>query len=94
MPVCFSCGKSLVVVDRVGRGDACPGCGADVHCCRNCQFYDPAAYNECREPVADRVLEKDRANFCEHFVLSAGEKTADRKTEEARKKLDELFKKK
>ena len=50
-----------------GRRDDCSKCHADVHVCRNCKFYDRAAYNECREPSADRVVEKDRANFCDFY---------------------------
>lgn len=51
-----------------GRRDDCPKCHADVHACKNCKHYDPKAYNECREPSADRVQEKDRANFCDFFL--------------------------
>ncbi len=78
---------------RVGRREACPSCGADLHCCKGCRFYDPAAYNECHEPVAERVVEKEKANFCDYFEF------ADRQTEVvqdekgAKQKLEELFKK-
>lgn len=50
-----------------GRRDECPKCHSDVHACKNCKHYDVKAYNECREPQADRVQEKDRANFCDYF---------------------------
>lgn len=95
MSSCFSCGKEIKVVGRVGRGEACPSCGADMHCCRNCEFYDLAAYNECREPQAERVLEKERSNFCDYFQMA--DKPFERKNsgaDEARKKLAELFRKK
>ncbi|MBX7231677.1 MAG: hypothetical protein K1X29_06290 [Bdellovibrionales bacterium] len=65
---CFSCGKSLNFQDRVGIRETCLHCGADVHACKNCQHYDPKVYQECLEPVADRVREKDRANYCDHFT--------------------------
>ena len=45
---------------------------ADVHCCRNCEFDDPGSYNECRETQAERVLEKDRSNFCDYFAFKQG----------------------
>lgn len=89
---CFSCGKE--VPDQVGRGEDCPSCGADLHCCRNCRFYDPAVYNECREPQAERVLEKERSNFCDWFSPGEGAAAVRDKTLDARKKLEELFKKK
>jgi hypothetical protein len=39
--------------------------------CRNCAFYAAGAYNDCREPCAERVVDKERANFCEFFQLGA-----------------------
>jgi DNA-directed RNA polymerase subunit RPC12/RpoP len=93
---CFKCSADLKLSpgERVGRRDACPGCGADIHVCRNCVHHDRTAYNECREPQADRVLEKDRSNFCELFSLRSGAPgaaAADSKT--YLKGLDDLFKK-
>lgn len=92
---CFSCKKEIVLGgNRIGRRDDCPHCGRDLHCCFNCTFYDPKVYNECRELQADRVLEKEKSNFCDYFSpteKSAGAKTA---VDEAKKKLEELFKKK
>ena len=32
-----------------------------------CEFYDPSVANACREPVADAVGDKERANFCGYF---------------------------
>jgi hypothetical protein len=34
-----------------------------------CKYYDPSAYNECRESVADRVVDKEKANYCDFFIL-------------------------
>lgn len=36
-----------------------------------CSFYDPSAYNECKEPMANRILEKESANFCDYYKLGA-----------------------
>lgn len=65
--VCFSCSHKLVYPDRIGLREECEKCRADVHVCKNCDFYDPKVYNECREPQADVVKEKDRSNRCEYF---------------------------
>lgn len=65
--VCFSCSAEIPVNGLVGRRDDCPKCRADLHCCKNCEFYDPKSYNECREPQADVVKEKDRSNYCDYF---------------------------
>lgn len=70
---CFSCGTQLEFSSSIGRRDECPSCRADVHVCRNCRFYDPKSYNECVEPQAEVVKEKDRANFCEFFEPGQGE---------------------
>ena len=67
---CFECNTELQFSHPPGRRDECSKCGADVHVCRNCKNYDSKAYNECREPTADIVKEKDRSNFCDHFTPS------------------------
>lgn len=78
-----------------GRRDDCPKCHADVHACKNCKHYDPKAYNECREPSADRVQEKDRANFCDFFLAAdPSGATAVDKAAELRAAAEALFKKK
>jgi hypothetical protein len=64
---CHRCGQSVGDVERVGRRDGCLGCGADLHCCRNCEFFDPAYHNQCRETQAERQVDKERGNFCDFF---------------------------
>ena len=92
MTNCFSCNKALYSPEKPGRRDTCPGCGADLRVCRNCRFYDATAYNECREPVAERVVEKEKGNFCDYFVFG-GDSVGEKKKEaaEVKKKLDDLF---
>lgn len=71
---CFACGASfdLASGERVAFRDACGRCSADLHVCRNCAHYDPGAYNECREPQAERVADRERANRCDWFALGTG----------------------
>lgn len=90
MANCFHCKKKLDESARPGRGDACPHCGSDVKACLNCRFFERGAYNDCREPSAERVVDKDRANFCEFFELSAAASGGPQ--EDPLKKLKELFK--
>ena len=93
---CFHCGRVYSYTDKLPRKETCPQCGSDLHCCRNCTFYDPAAPKECREPVAELVRYKDRANFCDYFDARAGEAAGAQKPdaqEQARKAWDDLFKK-
>lgn len=94
---CFACGAEveLAAGERVGFRDECDACGADLHVCRNCAHHDPRAYNECREPQAERVADRERANRCDYFVLgeATGAGGRAREQEEARSRLDALFKK-
>jgi hypothetical protein len=93
---CFGCGNplSLAAGERVGFRDECPGCGADLHVCRNCAHHEPSAYNECRESNAERVSQRDRANRCDYFAPGdrAGGGEGDPRSA-ARSQLGELFKK-
>jgi len=95
MKCCFSCKKELDIRERPGRNDVCPFCGSDMKVCMNCRFYEEGAYNSCREPRAERVVGKHRANFCEYFEFrdSHGDTKKDA-AEEAKTKLEELFGKK
>jgi len=94
MRVCHKCGKEIDRDAAVGRRDTCPSCGSDLHVCRNCRFYDPGSYNDCREPQAERVVEKDRSNFCDYFQFAdSGGGAMKEKTADPRGKLEELFKK-
>jgi len=63
---CWHCGTPLQAADFVREG-GCPQCRRHTHVCRNCRFYQPGLANDCREPVADTVSDKGRANFCDYF---------------------------
>lgn len=77
----------------VSRREDCPHCGADVHCCKNCDLHDPKAYNECREPQAERVQEKDRANYCDFFQVRKGQLGAMSEADKLKAAAEALFKK-
>ncbi|MBF0208162.1 MAG: hypothetical protein HQK53_14890 [Oligoflexia bacterium] len=36
-----------------------------------CDFYDPEFLNECRELMAENVVEKDKVNFCSYFRITS-----------------------
>lgn len=94
--VCHSCKKELSQEDKIGFRQDCPYCGHDLHSCVQCTHYDVKVYNECKETMADRILEKEKANYCEFF----GVKSADPLANPNQAKLDllaqaeALFKKK
>ena len=92
-PLCYRCNAPLVFPEgRVGRRDECPQCHSDAHVCKNCRHYDPKSYNECREPQADRVVDKEKSNFCDYFSLGRSGQAEAKSRDEALKKLDDLFK--
>lgn len=66
--VCWKCGASLAALSLpMRRLDICPRCSAELHVCRMCVEYDTSKAKHCREPTAEEVREKDRANFCDFY---------------------------
>ncbi len=71
----------------------CRHCRAQLHCCWQCQHFNPRLRADCDEPRAESYSEREKANFCDWFKLrrefvEPGETTqpADHQTE-----LDTLF---
>ena len=93
MTCCHSCKNTVDAGGRIGRTDTCPHCDADLHCCLNCRFYDAGAYNQCREPQAERVIDKENANFCDCFSFTGGNPAAEAGAAAKSNPLDGLFKK-
>lgn len=92
--VCYRCQKNIPVIGqfRITRTEDCPFCAAPLHCCRMCKFYDPRVYNECHETNAERLLDKEKSNFCDYFVLTDGSGTGNKK-DDLLNAADALFKK-
>jgi hypothetical protein len=66
--VCWQCGASLAeLTPPYLRFDICKACRAELHVCRMCRFYDVTVAKQCREPVAEEVRDKTRANVCDYF---------------------------
>jgi hypothetical protein len=71
--VCWKCGASLAALSLpLQRQDECRACHAQLHVCRLCEFHDVTVANQCREPIAEVVKDKDRANFCDYFKPRPG----------------------
>jgi hypothetical protein len=64
MNLCHKCKKEVELDVAIGRLEPCPHCEAYLHCCLNCEYYDPGAQNECREPMAAYVRDRTEGNFC------------------------------
>lgn len=91
--LCFSCGKKTLFDGVLGRREECSQCRSDLHVCKNCSHYDAKSYNECKEPVAEVVREKDRANYCDHFVPGSGSQGNSKSKEALLAAAQALFKK-
>jgi hypothetical protein len=93
MRFCSACGEKLDLEGRVSREEVCPSCGAYLHSCLNCEFHDERAHNQCREPDAEWVTDKQKGNFCEFFRYRESAQASpdmDRK-KRAREQLKRLF---
>ena len=88
--------RELSLGRAIGCRDECPFCRADLHCCLNCTFYDRPSPKQCREPVAELVKEKGRANYCDYFMFAESRSAGgprEGEVEKSRKALDDLFRK-
>jgi hypothetical protein len=97
MKVCHHCERELQLAARIPRTDGCPYCHSDLKCCLNCRLHDRGADNQCREPQAEWVTDKDKANFCEFFEFrerSSGRSGSGPDPGGARDAFDSLFSKK
>ncbi|MFH1217385.1 MAG: hypothetical protein V1706_12860 [Pseudomonadota bacterium] len=89
---CATCHKRVETEKKIYFREECPHCGADLHICRNCFFYDLNAENDCREASAELVIDKERANFCEYFRPSDDDQSGEPgAADELKKQLDALF---
>lgn len=96
---CNKCGQIRHSLGELTHEDACAGCGADLHTCGNCRFFDTTTLWECRENIPVRVVGKHAKNECAFFQPKivkdlAADKGKQPMTEnDARKAFDALFKK-
>jgi hypothetical protein len=92
---CAACGETLPIA--TGSLVECPSCRAAIHACRQCTHFDTSQRFQCREPIPERVEDKQTRNDCERFSLRVtierdaspdGTRPAD-----IRRAFDNLFKK-
>jgi hypothetical protein len=88
---CHGCGGALDIDGPVGRRATCPSCDADLHACIQCRHYDESAARECREPCADRYVDKISSNACDLFQLGDGASRRRAPSQAARDRLGALF---
>jgi len=92
--VCWKCGAALTALTLpLRRLEECPKCRAELHVCKLCVDYDPRVAKHCREPIAEEVRDKERANFCDYFKPrpSAFTPANTAEVDRARVQLEKLF---
>lgn len=95
---CNNCAAEIQIADQIQVTDKCLNCGTDLHTCRNCLNFDPAARNECIKPLEVRVAVKNANNVCAFFtpkilIEKQGSGAAPVKENSHRQAFLDLFKK-
>ena len=92
---CYACNHQLNVTseEKILRTQECDYCQIQLHCCKMCIHYEKMAYNECREPMAERIVDKKKANFCSYFKIKNGKKDAGLSKNDFISAAEKLFKK-
>ena len=62
---CASCGA--VLLPGFDPNGQCPRCHFELHCCKQCLFFDTGARFECTQPIPERIPRKDARNECTFF---------------------------
>jgi ribosomal protein S27E len=93
---CAACGHKRSVMGPVEVTVVCAHCGADLHSCSNCTWFDTSQPNECRKPVPARIKSKTKRNDCELFepklAKEFGSSDSGGKPDDPRAAFDALFK--
>lgn len=92
--VCWRCGASLEDIPTpFARLAQCKSCGADLHVCRLCKFYNPNHFEKCDHELAEPAREVDVANFCHYFrpVVNAYHAEENSRADAAMAQLKALF---
>ena len=91
---CYKCSHELEfeMGQKIYRQEDCPACKAYLRCCMMCEHFDPHAYNECHEIIAERVVDKEKWNYCEFFTISPKAANKDKERKDNLKKASSLFK--
>lgn len=84
---CWKCSKSLDDTLKIGFRTVCNHCDTDLHVCINCKYYAPGKPNDCIVPGTERLIDKEKGNYCEDFKPKLSSNNI-----EMKKKFTDLFK--
>ncbi len=89
---CSKCGEFQEedALRKISFREDCASCGASLHSCVNCKYYQVGLSNDCKIPGTERVADREAGNFCDEFKPS--DKAHVKKTSNGKKNFDDLFK--
>lgn len=87
---CHYCRLSLSV-DTQHKHRSCPGCGSDLHSCKNCSHYDETVSHQCREPNSEWLSDRTGENTCPFFEFRATSESGNNEAEKAKEAFRALF---
>ncbi len=99
---CSNCSTIVETLDAIAFNDQCKKCGAYLHSCKNCRYFDPGARFECQKPIEARVAKKSDGNMCMQFSMKVSvekqqpqelKKTVKEQISPGKLAFDALFKK-
>ncbi len=88
---CHKCKEELVFDVKIGRRDMCPNCHSYLHSCKNCEYWDPNAHNQCVENRAEFIRDREEGNFCLYFTFKDSSDEQGDSSQDARAKLEAMF---
>ena len=90
---CTSCGAKAPSI--INFESTCSKCRAELHTCRQCNYFDPGAHFECSKPISKRIVNKNARNTCEYFAprTVVERETSSGAPSDARQAFKNLFKK-
>lgn len=90
---CSSCGAKVVA--GISAESSCTKCKAELHTCRQCNYFDPSARFECSKSITARIVNKNARNACELFAARTviERETSSGAPKDARQAFANLFKK-
>ena len=62
---CYNCATPLP--PGMDFSGTCPKCHVDLHCCKQCSYFEPATRFQCLKPIPVRIAYKDKQNDCTFF---------------------------
>jgi len=90
---CASCGAKAP--SNIIHETSCTNCRAELHTCRQCNYFDPSARFECSKPITLKIVNKNARNKCELFAprTVVERQTSSGAPNDARAAFAKLFKK-